>query len=486
MSVRPLLAALLLSAIAAPIRGQDLLLRRLIERGRHPAIRWGDLSDVQTAARALYGENGWQPLWLARGRPTRAARALLDAVTRTSERGLNPEDYAATQLAALAATLERGGADAEQAARFDAALTIGALRVVAALARGRVPPRGVGWSDPAAARLDPSATVRQLRGTFEPGPLLTALEPGWSQYLALKRALIGYRALLRDSAAWRLPRPRLSGLREGDRYSGAARLRRLLSALGDLTPEAAVPRGTDSLFSSELADGVRHFQLRQAAHVDGVLNEASWRLLGTQLPRRIRQIELALERWRWLPRGLEQWGTQAPLFVSLPAMRLYYHNPLAGDPLKPVSMRVSLGAGFETGRPVRAGLLSMVMLRPPDRRLGTILFPLDGDPGLYLHGSAPADSFEEAPGCIRAVDAELLARVLLFNQPAWPLDRMHAAMNGSSPVYVQLRRSVPVLVVYSTAVARENGQVFFYPDSYGHDGQLEQQLARGYPYRGER
>jgi murein L,D-transpeptidase YcbB/YkuD len=471
MPVRSLLVAALLSVLAVKVRAQDLLLQRLIERGHHSAIRWGDFSDVRAAANTIYAENDWQPLWLARGRPTRAARALLDALTTVSERGLNPEDYDATQLGALAATLERGGADAEQAARFDAALTIGALRVVEALARGRVPRRE-------AVPFDPLATVRQLRGTFAPGPLLTALEPTWSYYLVLKRALVGYRALLRDSAAWRLPKPRPSGVREGDPYVGATRLRRLLATLGDLSPQAAVPRGADSVFSTELADGVRRFQVRQGAHVDGTLNEASWRLLGTHLSRRIRQMELSLERWRWLPRGLETRET-APLLVSLPAMRLHYWSGLLPQPL---GMRVSLGAAFDTREAVRAATLSSVLLHPSERRLGTILLPLDGALGLYLHGSAPSDSFDEEAGCIRLADAELLARVLLRGRPDWPLERLHRAMSGARPVSVSLRRSVPVLVVYGTAIARENGQVFFYPDAYGQDRRLEQQLGRGYPY----
>jgi murein L,D-transpeptidase YcbB/YkuD len=41
-----------------------------------------------------------------------------------------------------------------------------------------------------------------------------------------------------------------------------------------------------------------------------MLHEASWRLLSTQLPRRIGQMELTLERWRWIPRGLEAAGAR--------------------------------------------------------------------------------------------------------------------------------------------------------------------------------
>ncbi|HEV8599430.1 MAG TPA: hypothetical protein VGQ69_08735 [Gemmatimonadales bacterium] len=481
MPARPLLAVLLLVTSASGLLAQRPPLQRLIERGRHPAIRWGDFSDVQSAAQTLYRDNGWQPLWMARGRPTRSARALLDALATVGDRGLRPEDYDASQLSALAATLERGGADVEQAVRFDAALSIGALRLVRALALGRISAReaSVRFST-ARARFDPVATVRELRGSLEPGPLLTELEPSWPQYLVLKRALSRYRALLRDSLSWRLPRPRTSGLREGDRYAGAARLRRLLATLGDLAPEAAAPRNGDSTFSSELADGVRRFQIRQGAgtHVDGALHEASWRLLSSQFPRRIRQMELALERWRWLPRELETAGE--PLVVSLPAMRLHY-VARAAEPL-PVGMRVSLGSGFERARPVQAEVVVLLVFRPPDRALGTVWFPTSGNPWLALHGSTAAESYDEVAGCIRVADAELLATILLRDRFDWPLERIHAAMVGTKPVFVRLRRNLPLLVLYGTAVARENGQVFFYEDGFGQDQRLERQLARGYPY----
>ena len=50
------------------------------------------------------------------------------------------------------------------------------------------------------------------------------------------------------------------------------------------------------------------------------------------------------------------------------------------------------------------------------------------------------------------------------------------------PTNVTLSRPVPVLIVYGTAVARENGEVFFYGDIYGHDRTLNLLLQKGYPY----
>jgi murein L,D-transpeptidase YcbB/YkuD len=470
MLARPLLGALLLTRLAGILSAQSTLLRHLVEQGRHPAIHWGHFSDVQAEARVLYARSGWTPLWMHQGRPTPQAHALLDALATLGDRGLNPDDYDAAQLSALAATLDRRGADAEQAVRFDAALTIGALRLVRALARGRIGSRQ-------AVAFDASGTVAQLRTTSEPGPLLSALEPKWDQYQQLKRALIHYRALARDSVSLRLPTPKGNRVSEGSRYPGASRLRRLLAALGDLGSQAGTPRQGDSVLTAELADGIRAFQVRQGIRVDGVLSEPTWRLLTTHFGKRIRQMELALERWRWLPRGEEgELEGQHPLFISVPALRAHYGFPTREAVFSPIDMSVAQ-AGIPRDRPVLAGMITMLRLG------GGVDFGLSGNPGFSLSGALPGYPLPPDPvhRPILVSDGALLARLLLFDRPEWTSGRIQAVLAGRRPVYVRLRQSVPVLVVYATAVARENGQVFFYEDDFGEDRRLQEQLRAGYP-----
>ena len=40
-----------------------------------------------------------------------------------------------------------------------------------------------------------------------------------------------------------------------------------------------------------------------------------------------------------------------------------------------------------------------------------------------------------------------------------------------------LKQSIDVLILYATALATEDGPVFFFEDIYGYDRKLEQQLA---------
>jgi murein L,D-transpeptidase YcbB/YkuD len=123
----------------------------------------------------------------------------------------------------------------------------------------------------------------------------------------------------------------------------------------------------------------------------------------------------------------------------------------------------------------------------PDNALGRVKFMLPNPYSVYLHdtnakGRFAAERRDFSHGCIRVSDPVALARHVLRHQPEWTPERIEAAMNAEKPLQVNLERPIPVLVVYATAVAEENGRLHLYPDVYGHDRELADQLAAGYPY----
>jgi murein L,D-transpeptidase YcbB/YkuD len=84
---------------------------------------------------------------------------------------------------------------------------------------------------------------------------------------------------------------------------------------------------------------------------------------------------------------------------------------------------------------------------------------------------------------VRVSDPETLARFVLRNAPdEWPPERIEAAMQGDMPVQVNLARPVAVRIVYGTAVASEDGRIYFLDDLYGNDARLES-LLRAVPAR---
>lgn len=128
--------------------------------------------------------------------------------------------------------------------------------------------------------------------------------------------------------------------------------------------------------------------------------------------------------------------------------------------------------------------VSKLLFAPPAPAPGRVEFLPSGPGPLFLHGATPDDFLSQTTegDCIRVADGELLATALLRGRPDWDAPRIRAAMAGPRPAYVRLPRSISILMVYATAVARDNGQVFFYEDRDGLDQRLERQLAAGYPY----
>jgi murein L,D-transpeptidase YcbB/YkuD len=76
-----------------------------------------------------------------------------------------------------------------------------------------------------------------------------------------------------------------------------------------------------------------------------------------------------------------------------------------------------------------------------------------------------------------------LAAWVLRDQPKWTLERIQQAMQGGQDnLRVNLTKPVPVLMLYMTAAVREDGDIYFYRDIYGYDAELQDALAKGYPY----
>ena len=76
-------------------------------------------------------------------------------------------------------------------------------------------------------------------------------------------------------------------------------------------------------------------------------------------------------------------------------------------------------------------------------------------------------------------DPTALAAWVLRDQPSWSRQAVIAAQQGRVTSRAWLTRPIPVVIVYTTAVAAPDGNAWFYPDIYGHDGTLDEALRAG-------
>ena len=117
-----------------------------------------------------------------------------------------------------------------------------------------------------------SATVVALAAAPRVAAAVAAVEPQFYHYQLLKQALAHYRALLPDPTLTQLPSPGKQTLHADDAYPGAAALRRLLLAEGDLVPPATAPSDAsgDSRLDADLVAALKHYQDRHGLEPDGL------------------------------------------------------------------------------------------------------------------------------------------------------------------------------------------------------------------------
>jgi len=233
-------------------------------------------------------------LWVQNGHLTSQAQQVLDALRHVEDFGLASQDFSA-----FLAAIDSESANAAGPVRLDQLMSAAALQLINQLHYGRVDPGAAGYAlTRKRTPLDGEAALRQLAAAPRVLEVLATFEPRPPQYRALERMLARYRLIRTDLTS--LPMPGSAAITSGDSYEGAEKLRWLLAEFGDASAPRDKP-GAESIYDADLAAAVARFQQRHGLEADGVLGARTFAALTVPVPQRIRQIELTMERWRWLP-----------------------------------------------------------------------------------------------------------------------------------------------------------------------------------------
>lgn len=522
-------------------------LRGIAAAAQLPGLRWPRFPDHAGTLAALYEPRAWAPLWLdGGGEPNAPAREAIEVLQEAALHGLEPDDYDAQWLATEAERLgDERESPPDRQARFDAALSVALLRHVSDLHVGRVNPRTVKFDyDVAPKQLDLAVYVADAVRDDRVRDAVAAAAPVLPQHRLLEEQLARYREIAADASlaplAIDLRTAKRRRVAPGDPFEEGAALSKWLIALGDLPPDApAAPLVLDGA----LLDALRRFQARHGLDPDGVIGPATARALAVPAPVRVRQIELALERLRWIP----PLDDTRVVFVNVAGFQLSAFDRVGPDEGPVLQMAVVVGKAARTQTPVFAGTMRTVVFAPywhvprsivrneilpkqasnpgyvasqnmeivmgrsavattpeslaalaagdarlrqrpgPRNSLGRVKFLFPNEHDVYLHDTPSQSLFQRARrdfshGCIRVADPEALARWVLGPE-GWDAERVAAGLALRRELPVPLAKPFPVVIHYTTALARRDGTIAFYPDIYGHDAALERALAGGYPYR---
>lgn len=526
------LTALALALLLASSAGQAAVtddIRALSATAKQPQQRYKRPYDEKDWLDRFYAARGYAPAWLGKniGRAGAAVALLEDA----GSQGLPPADY---KTAVLDRQLRSVG---PTDAAFDVALTRAMLYYLADLRVGRVRSEYHSAApDPRLTAFDP---VDQLRAAVDQDQLAAAVtraEPRIPFYKLIKTTLATYRELAKAPVV-KLPEiAKGSKLAPQAPYPSAAALRTLLILVGDL--EASTPAGADALYTQELSDGVKRFQARHGLLDDGILGRDTLAALNTPLSQRVRQLELTLERLRWLP----DFADGPVIAVNLPAYRLWAFEHAATVPVAPLEMRVIVGTALKNQTPLFIGSMRYLEFNPywniprsiergeiipklekdgqylvknnmelvlrkgggeaieegdaaleglrsgqyrarqkpgPGNALGAVKFAMPNPDDIYLHSTSARELFKRtrrdlSHGCIRVEKPQELAQFVLQAKPEWTPQLIEEAMGPDADSRtVTLKKPIPVILFYTTAIADREGHAIFSPDVYKRDPMLE-------------
>jgi len=489
----------------------------------------------------FYANNGHRLAWCDdSGKLLSSTETLLDALRRADEHGLDPEDYALSRLDFLEARIDKDSLDDAAVARladFDLLMTAAFFRYASDLSTGRVHPDEIrnDWHKNS-PELDPMTKLDQALKGDNLAELLEALPPPHVGYARLREALRGLREV--EAAGGWPAIPDGPKLEPGSRGPRVALVRQRLSEPadeGDHATGATVDAG--GLFDEALVESVRRFQERHGIEPDGKLGAITLAKLNVPVEWWIRQVELNLERWRWIPRGLGD----PHVLVNIPGFNLelvrggvsawrtrivvgkaFTPTPVFSDRIVAVvvnppwnvpesialgeylpelrespgtfkrrGLRLLEGAG-ENAREVDPATVEWRALDAgrfpyqlrqdpgPDNALGRLKFQLTNDFGIYVHDTPTRGLFgrsgrDLSHGCIRVErPLELAARLLGESSQ----DVLREALDQSEERHLSVRPQVPIHILYLTAWVDETGVLRFAPDVYQFDGPQRTALDR--------
>jgi murein L,D-transpeptidase YcbB/YkuD len=492
-----------------------------------PQIPPADRTRLNEHVRRVYKDLNYQLIWIDGDRPSARYAEFTKAIAAADDHGLPAELYT---LPIQSAADKDAKISAEQAPDFDVKTTAVFLRYFAHLTGGRLDPRALQslWT----LKPEKPDLVVALTSAVKNNDLAAAierLEPQHPEYRELEKALVRYRAIAAKGGWPSIPPT--TRLKPNQQSPIVPTLRQRLAIEGDLDPSHE--DNTSPAFDDTVVAAVKRFEERHRIEPDGIVDPVTVSAMNVPVEQRIRQIQLNLERWRWLPDRMPE----RHFVVNVPDFRLeaiengkavmdmrvvvgapdnktpifademthvvfspYWNVPpgiaqeetipnvirdpsflarnnmevvgASGQPIDPSSVDWSNTKGLRIRQKPGSG-----------NALGGVKFIFPNSFDVYLHDTNATKLFDRierglSHGCVRVEEPHKLAQYVLRDQPEWTAETITAAMTSGDEKHVKLKAPIAVFILYKTAWVHDGG-VRFLKDLYGHDADQAAKLWPG-------
>lgn len=486
---------------------------------------------LQAPEKQFYEARDFEVVWFEGEGLSLNALNMYHLLETVDKDGLRRTDYVVADLDTLYAKKKKTILDY---ARFDILLTHAALIYIDHLANGRLSEEQLSkfWLRHP-KRIVPATILEESLRNDDLVARIHDLSPPHQQYRLLKETLAKLR-VQQSRGGWPLL-PNKYLIKPGDFDSRVQVLRQRLKQTGDLDQSAP----DSKRFDQQLTNAVMNYQRRHGILVDGTVGAETIETLNVPIQRRIDQVLLNMERWRYVPRDLGE----PHILVNASGFELVgSHNN--EDSLY---MRVIVGdPEFET--PMFSTVLSQIVLNPtwhvprsiavnellpklrknnrylgenhfyvsrvngeqiseeeleatdwtsmdennfpmdvhqsagPDNPLGHYKFVIPNSESIFLHDTNNRMLFDNikrdlSHGCIRVENPLRLASFLLSADSTWTLDAIQDFVKSNETHLIDLRRPVATHIVNFTAWVNDSGLVSFYHDIYNLDQRIREHVA---------
>ena len=485
------------------------------------------------ALERLYADRAYQPLWTAEHFPTHTSVVISQRLADAQLQGLEPSKYYGKLLNQLAVNSRQ-----DNSLQFEVLMSDSIISFFDDIAHGTTEPpsSATGWRLKREQINVADITNDFFRGVKSLNETVNELQPQHHRYTRLLEAYQHHQAIA-DNGGWQQigSGPSL-GL--GDENVGVEVLRRRLLTSGDL--RYTMPADPNH-FDTELAEALIRFQNRHGLEPDGVMGPKTRNTLNVPVETRLAQLQLNLDRWRWLQRdfgysnitvntaGFEMEVTLSgtiAMNMNVIVGQPKYATPLFSDSMEHMVFKPSWYVPSSIAKKLlkeeanRPGLLQsdnfeviekstnssvsfsqltrferdpeffstkyrLRQLPGKNNALGNLKFMFPNKYAIYLHDTPSKKLFAKSErafshGCIRLEKPTELAQMLLAadGHSSAEIDVYQMA---ASTKKVNFRTPLPVHLTYQTVWVDDFGVTHFREDIYNHDkhgiAQLENNRA---------
>lgn len=474
--------------------------------------------------------------WFAGGYPTPLAQQAVSILKKAGNDGLQPDKYL---INVLGRTVQNPAPiiDPVHETTLASAFSKAILQYLTDLRFGSADGVPDGFKPSGDKNFSTRQILQNAISQYNLQTAVDAVRPNVSLYTDLSLALLRYKELA-NTPIWD---KRLPPVKKGIAYEGMPQVIERLSALGDLPKR---PAGT-AYTPKELSQGISQFQERHGLSSTGSVDNNTIKQLSIDPAHRARQIELSMERLRWIPRS----DSDRLIIVNIPEFKLYAFDAGAKKRTPVHEMNIIVGRAYETQTPLFTETMRLIEFSPfwnvppsiqgaetvpkikrnpawfkqqgfefvtpdgtvipnlnkenlaaaengylrirqkpgPQNPLGDIKFIFPNQENIYLHHTSTERLFSKkrrdfSHGCVRVEEPVVLAKFVLKDDPAWTENKIISAMDEGVSSTIKIKKPFPVALTYATAIVKDNGLVYFFEDIYKLD-EKEWHMLDGKPRR---